>query len=382
MNTVREVVAAAVVALLVGAGCNGSVVDATTLPIDPSVPANPAKQGVDVTPAQVEVNPASQLSFSATTAVAWAVAEADGGSIDADGTYTAPSTEGTYHVVATRLDGTNSATAQVVVRRGAAPTASSANVRTFGAVGDGVTDDTAAFRAAAATGKDLLIPATNAHYKLTGRIDVHGSVRGDGSMPEIRMYGATGSRDHARTIFALDAYDGPGVVFSGLHLNGQWDGGGNGEWEHGIQIQDSSNITIENNVIENAYGDDIVLDQVIGVGSKNVVIRNNTLKNPRRCNVAVIAAANVTIDGNTISKPNDYVSAIDLEPDPGSPGRVGGVRITNNTFDVATTAVLLYNWDGMPAGNDVTVTGNSGRAGNFFISVGAWNGVNVSGNAF
>lgn len=182
------------------------------------------------------------------------------------------------------------------------------DVTRFGAKGDGIADDTAAFRAAAATGKGLRIPRPPDHYKLTGRVDVRGSVVGDGSMPEIRMYGATGSRDHAQTMFALDGYDGPGVVFRGLHLNGQWDGGGNGEWEHGIQIQDSSNITIENNVIENAYGDDIVLDQVNGTGVKNVTIRNNTLKNPRRCNVAVIAAANVTIDGNTMSKPNDYVS--------------------------------------------------------------------------
>jgi len=384
MNTVREVVAVAVVALCLMVGCNGAGVDANTLPADPSGPANPARQSLDVAPSQVDVQPAAQLKFAATVSsanVVWSVSEgAAGGTITGDGVYTAPSSPGTYHIVATTT-GTASRTGTAVVTVGASD-ASSANVRAFGAVGDGVTDDTAAFQAAAATGKDLFIPGTSAHYKLTGRVDVHGSVRGDGSMPEIRMYGATGSRDHAHTIFALDDYSGPGAVFSGLHLNGQWDGGASGEWDHGIQIQASSNVTIENNLIENAYGDDIVLDQLNGAGSANVIVRNNTLKNPRRCAVAIIAAVNVVVDGNTISKQNNYVSAVDLEPDPGTNDAVGQVQITSNTFAVATTAVLLYNWDGMPTQSDVTVTGNSGSAGSFYQSVGAWNAVNVSGNAF
>ena len=254
--------------------------------------------------------------------------------------------------------------------------------RTFGAKGDGVTDDTAAFRAAAATGNDLLISATSAHYKLTGRIDVKGSVRGDGSMPEIRMYGANGDRNHAHTIFALDNYNGPGAVFSGLHLNGQWNGGTSGEWDHGIQIRASKNVTVENNVIENAYGDNVDVDQVNEIGCENITIRNNTLKNPYRCDVAIISAKTVVIDGNTMTKPNNYVSAIDLEPDPSAYDVVRGVQITNNAFTVATTAVLLYNWPGNQTSGDVTVTGNSGTAGSFFQRAGSWDNVNVSNNAF
>jgi len=245
-----------------------------------------------------------------------------------------------------------------------------------------VTDDTAAFQAAAATGKDLLISATSAYYKLTGRIDVKGSVRGDGSMPEIRMFGANGDRSHAHTIFALDNYNGPGAVFSGLHLNGQWDGGSLGEWDHGIQIRASSNVTVENNLIENAYGDNVDVDQLNAIGCSNITIRNNTLKNPYRCDVAVMFASNVVIDGNTIAKSNTYVSAIDLEPDPSAYDVVRGVQITNNTFAAQGTAVLLYNWPGNQTSGDVTVTGNSGTAGSFFQQTGSWNNVNVSGNAF
>ena len=50
------------------------------------------------------------------TAVAWSVQEATGGSVDADGTYTAPATAGTYHVVATsHADPTKSSAAAVSV---------------------------------------------------------------------------------------------------------------------------------------------------------------------------------------------------------------------------------------------------------------------------
>ena len=44
----------------------------------------------------------------------------------------------------------------------------SVSVKDFGAVGDGVTDDTAAFTAAVATGKVVLIPEASASYQVTG----------------------------------------------------------------------------------------------------------------------------------------------------------------------------------------------------------------------
>src|SRR2546423_10223255 len=62
---------------------------------------------VAVTPASALVQVGATQNFKATvfgtsdTAVAWSVQEATGGSVAADGTYTAPATAGTYHVVAT-----------------------------------------------------------------------------------------------------------------------------------------------------------------------------------------------------------------------------------------------------------------------------------------
>src|SRR5207253_2975185 len=65
-----------------------------------------------------------QASVSGTTdkAVAWSVLEANGGSIAADGTYTAPTTSGTYHVTATsHADPGKSGSATVTVTGSVAP---------------------------------------------------------------------------------------------------------------------------------------------------------------------------------------------------------------------------------------------------------------------
>jgi hypothetical protein len=73
---------------------------------DAALTSPPAGQAVVVAtmPAEADVPPGAKLQFAAQvtgtafTEVAWSVAEADGGTIDATGLYTAPAAEGTYHV--------------------------------------------------------------------------------------------------------------------------------------------------------------------------------------------------------------------------------------------------------------------------------------------
>jgi len=77
---------------------------------------------VEISPATASVTTGGQQTFSARVngatnqAVSWSVQEAGGGSITADGTYTAPNNTGTFHVVATsQADPSKSATAEVTV---------------------------------------------------------------------------------------------------------------------------------------------------------------------------------------------------------------------------------------------------------------------------
>jgi hypothetical protein len=251
------------------------------------------------------------------------------------------------------------------------------NVRAFGAVGDGVADDTAAFRAAAATGKALFVPGPKVAYRLTGFVRLQASIRGDGTLPTLRMDGADGDPDQGfrRNLLVIDGYTGPGLTVRGLRLDGGWDGMGRaGEWSHCVRVTSSRNVTIEENVLERPYGDCVFIGHYAdGRGPafppSGVVVRNNTLSRPRRCAVAVVSGTGVRVEGNRIVKTNDYVAAIGLEPDPLGYQHVDGVTITGNTFDVAPIAfgggaVSLNDPLGneaAPRSGNVTIARNHGR---------------------
>jgi putative Ig domain-containing protein len=78
---------------------------------------------VGVVPRNASATPGSALAFSATvtgaaaaqsTSVTWSVQEAAGGTVDASGHYTAPSSTGTFHVVATSVADTSKAASATV----------------------------------------------------------------------------------------------------------------------------------------------------------------------------------------------------------------------------------------------------------------------------
>lgn len=267
-----------------------------------------------------------------------------------------------------------------------APDAAWVDVTAFGAVGDGRTDDTAAFARAAATGRPLRVPKPPAHYRLTGKVRLLASIVGEG-LPELRMYGARGQETHA--IFEIRDYRGPGLVIRGLHLDGQWDGTAvEGEWSHLIVVKGSRNVTIEDNRLERPYGDCVLVGgEGVPAPSENVVIQRNRMLGPRRCAVALIAARRAVIRANVIRKTSDYVTAIDLEPNPNGVDAVWGVEITGNHFDVPNAiSVMLYQpthnvAPGGPGG-DVVVRDNTARRGRmrFFVTVGDWARVSDSDN--
>jgi hypothetical protein len=77
-----------------------------------TVTVTPPGISVSVTPSSASISSGSTVSFTATVtgmsagqsnAVTWSVQEAGGGTVNSSGTYTAPATAGTYHVVATSV---------------------------------------------------------------------------------------------------------------------------------------------------------------------------------------------------------------------------------------------------------------------------------------
>jgi len=98
----RQSLFALAITTLFTAACGGS----TPAPSSGTVPAAGQTVVVATAPVETSVVPGTSVRFTAQvtgtvdTTVRWSVDEADGGTIDANGVYTAPPIEGTFHVTA------------------------------------------------------------------------------------------------------------------------------------------------------------------------------------------------------------------------------------------------------------------------------------------
>ncbi|QIY92594.1 glycosyl hydrolase family 28-related protein [Chryseobacterium gallinarum] len=206
----------------------------------------------------------------------------------------------------------------------------SVNVKDFGAKGDGVTDDTQAFQKAANTRKPILVQNTKNSYLISGRVRLYNSIIGIGN-PIIKMTSLINNfiqpKDYKygkHSIFHIGNYQSnTPLIIEGLILDGSWNGKNKGsEFEAAVYIASSKNIIVRNNIIKNTLGDAILVywynssyEKEIKNYCENILIENNTLINPYRCNVAVVSGKDITIKNNKIEKYNDYVVPIDLEMD-------------------------------------------------------------------
>jgi hypothetical protein len=270
------------------------------------------------------------------------------------------------------------------------------NVASFGAKGDGVADDTAAFRAAAATGKQLFVPRPAAFYRLSGPVALRNTIAGDGSMPRLQMTGANGDAEH-QLLRVVDQSFAAMAYVQGLTLDGGWDGTWTpgGEYAHGVVVAGTTNLTVRHAVIRNVGGDGVMIGGDPGRGgssaqSRNVHVLHDTIERTYRCGVAVIHATGFEVRFNAIRKYNGYVTAVDAEPNPDGYTSVNAGTIADNVFDCQhTAAVMLYHFDyGYPAsgvaGDGIVVTRNTGAfQGSYgFALVGRWTNVTNSANGW
>jgi hypothetical protein len=220
------------------------------------------------------------------------------------------------------------------------------NVQTFGAKGDGVTDDTKALQNACNSGEVLFVPKTSAFYKTSQFLDLSKSVYSDGA--EIRL-AQDGTAD--RSIFRVVQNRAP-LTIDGFILNGLYTtGSGPGEYSMGIFLRSVNNVTISNNTIKNSFGDNIYLGYVGTTPCTNVTIVNNTLTNPYRNAVTFIHTDGVVIQNNTITKTFNHVATLDLEPNVDGISNNRNVTIDNNNITTSAQAISVS------VNNTVAMTG-------------------------
>ena len=202
---------------------------------------------------------------------------------------------------------------------GAGPMPDISNGYTCNCDGTGATDVTSCLQTAANTAhsqnKPLLIPYTSGYYKISSVLNIQGSVIGMGAgMPTIRQTNSCGSAECAGLRLAANM---SGWIYN-LHIVGTYTGTVTSEFAHNISIGGVNGVTVMCNVLENAMGDNITdnAQEMDGASAaRNVLISNNTLTMPRRCNVSLNNVSDRwAIINNDMIYAARYVDPIDVEP--------------------------------------------------------------------
>jgi hypothetical protein len=217
-----------------------------------------------------------------------------------------------------------------------------ASVSSYGAVGDGITDDTAAINAAivANPGKVLLFPAGRIYQIRAdqgGGADHGGGIKLNQAGTRLSMYGAT-IRMHAttRTHYQMIDVTAPDCAVLGGKLIGDvvTHVGNTGEWGHGMSIgAGADRFTARDVYVTKCWGDGFfILER-----PSDVSLTNCTADDNRRQGLSIIDAIRPRVTGgayinNGRTKYTGPGGGIDLEPDRGTARDVMNAVITGVTL--------------------------------------------------
>lgn len=247
------------------------------------------------------------------------------------------------------------------------------NVRDFGAAGDGVTDDTAAFAEALAQGGRIYVPPgrfrvdfNNSGATPTGAILISGTTLfGSGANSVISPYSAApraaiGCASADAASFITD------ISIRGIKFLGTVASAGHSEFAGLLYLTGVKRLLIADCVFEGPRGDAITIASGFGGGPANerhnhqITIRDNHFdgvlygvsggRNP----ISIIDCDDMVIDGNSFTRwgRNDMPGGIDFEPDE-SYSVIKNVRVTNNRFSLSggNRGHVTIATDGIPAGS-------------------------------
>lgn len=225
-----------------------------------------------------------------------------------------------------------------------------ANVRDYGAVGDGVADDTAAIRAAMAAANTVYFPAGTYLIKGTGVSSTDGlqlksnqTVYGDGAASILKQdpgcqfimsanQGTGGTTNPANNMVNILVRDIAFLCSSGVFS----------EQQHFLNLNAVSNVVVERCTFQGFMGDGIYLgsSNVAGVErhNQNITVRDcvfNGVNNQNRNGISIIDGDTVLIERNVftnVSK-SGMPGCIDLEPNADTFPIVKNITIRGNRME-------------------------------------------------
>lgn len=242
------------------------------------------------------------------------------------------------------------------------------SVKDFGAVGDGITDDTAAIQAALDSIPDGgIVQTVQDETYLIDSVSPNSNTTITG--------GGTFKFKNNTTAFALVLTDLKsrivldGVVFDGNITNqAVWS-----EFRHCVQVLGSTGVTVRNCRFQNIIGDGIYIGVSDATLPSDVKVHGNSFigNNTNRNGVSVVAGSDINIYGNhfyKMARP-DMPGAVDIEPNV-STSTIFNVNVYGNTFvgnstPVLQKAVSIINAQSAEVYN-VNICGNSIQDGFYF----------------
>jgi parallel beta-helix repeat protein len=242
------------------------------------------------------------------------------------------------------------------------------NVETFGAKGDGVTDDTVAIQNALnyATTHNGTVMFQNKVYMIDASIGILPQSNTTLLMNPNTILRAIPNNLTHYTILLI--YNQVNVIVRGGVIQGERNShiGTTGEWGHGLVVRgDCQNILIDNVLARDCWGDGFEV-RYGESGDKsqipfNVIIRNCIGDNNRRQGLSIICGKNVIVDGCTFKNTNGTLPecGIDVETDfQDDITTVQDIRITNCYLENNNGWGLsfAYSMENIASGN--TIVGN------------------------
>ena len=256
----------------------------------------------------------------------------------------------------------------------------------YGAVADGITDDTSAIQAAINSGDSNTIFFPPGTYMVNGEGDVgdeeHGvTLRSNINIildPAAIIKHVPTDKTFYNILYIPSTEDN--IKISGGTLEGERDEhiGSTGEHGYGIRLN-GTNVTVENVNIIDCWGDGICC-----FDCENVTIKDCTIDNNRRQGITVSTDAyDVKIVHNTIKNTNGTAPqyGIDVEPDWNYSKRI---VISDNYFeDNVGGSILMYGGHGTQIVQDVIISDNIMNEVNYadkVLSIANCTNVEIHGN--
>lgn len=206
----------------------------------------------------------------------------------------------------------------------------------YGAVGDGVTDDTEAINKALTSGTDVYFPTANYLVDAETMLQVK-------SNTHIDLGGSTiiCKTNSVETYYIFYLKDCENVVIENGIIIGDREThtGTTGEWGHGIRLENAHNVILRNLTVNKCWGDGCV----ISAGSTHITVDTCKFDYNRRQGITVGDCKYVNIINSYFANTSGTNPQAGIDVEPNANENASHIMICNNIFENNTGSGIQAN---------------------------------------